>query len=207
MKAACCALPSSSRPRIVSAHHSSAGIDRTKSVELVGTIKQFSWTNPHSWMEVEVPDQKGGRWSWKVEMTSPAYLVRAGWKSTTVKPGDEVKVTVRPLRDGSRRPVRVRDAGRRPHVHRAPGRATVRGAAVRGARVKTVARGLSVNAGHDDPPPVVLVVEGDEDVGATLANYLGARGMTALAVDSLASARQFLKAKPFDAALPAPRPR
>jgi hypothetical protein len=70
-------------------------------VELVGTIKQFSWTNPHSWMEVEVPDQKGGTVVWKVEMTSPAYLVRAGWKSTTVKTGDEVKVTVRPLRDGS----------------------------------------------------------------------------------------------------------
>jgi hypothetical protein len=86
---------------IVSAHHSSAGIDRSKSVELVGTIKQFSWTNPHSWMEVEVPDQKGGTVVWKVEMTSPAYLVRAGWKSTTVKNGDEVKVTVRPLRDGS----------------------------------------------------------------------------------------------------------
>lgn len=85
----------------VLAHHSSAGIDRTKSVELVGTIKQFSWTNPHSWMEVDVPDQKGGVVTWKVEMTSPAYLVRAGWKSTTVKTGDEVKVTVRPLRDGS----------------------------------------------------------------------------------------------------------
>ena len=85
----------------VAAHHSSAGIDRTKSVELVGTIKQFSWTNPHSWMEVDVPDQKGGTITWKVEMTSPAYLVRAGWKSTTVKTGDEVKVTVRPLRDGS----------------------------------------------------------------------------------------------------------
>jgi Family of unknown function (DUF6152) len=85
----------------VAAHHSSAGIDRTKSVELVGTIRQFSWTNPHSWMEVDVPDQKGGTITWKVEMTSPAYLVRAGWKSTTVKTGDEVKVTVRPLRDGS----------------------------------------------------------------------------------------------------------
>ena len=86
---------------IVSAHHSSAGIDRAKSVELVGTIRQFSWTNPHSWMEVDVSDGKGGTLTWKVEMTSPAYLVRAGWKSTTVKTGDEVKVTVRPLRDGS----------------------------------------------------------------------------------------------------------
>ena len=85
----------------VSAHHSSAGIDRTKTVELTGTVRQFGWTNPHSWMEVDVPDQKGGTVTWKVEMTSPAYLVRAGWKSTTVKQGDEVKVTVRPLRDGS----------------------------------------------------------------------------------------------------------
>jgi uncharacterized protein DUF6152 len=86
---------------VASAHHSAAGIDRTKSVVLTGTVKQFGWTNPHSWMEVDVPDQKGGTTTWKVEMTSPAYLVRAGWKSTTLKQGDEVKVTVRPLRDGS----------------------------------------------------------------------------------------------------------
>ena len=69
---------------IVSAHHSSAGIDRTKSVELVGTIKQFSWTNPHSWMEVEVATE-GKVVVWTVEMTAPSYLVRAGWKSSTVQ--------------------------------------------------------------------------------------------------------------------------
>ena len=86
---------------VASAHHSAAGIDRAKTVVLTGTVKQFGWTNPHSWMEVDVPDQKGGTTTWKVEMTSPAYLVRAGWKSTTVRQGDEVKVTVRPLRDGS----------------------------------------------------------------------------------------------------------
>lgn len=86
---------------VATAHHSSAGIDRSKTVELVGTVKQFGWTNPHSWMEVDVPDKKGGTITWKVEMTSPAYLVRAGWKSTTLKQGDEVKVSVRPLRDGS----------------------------------------------------------------------------------------------------------
>src|SRR5215510_16156819 len=86
---------------LTEAHHSAAGIDRTKSVTLVGTVKQFGWTNPHSWMEVDVADQKGGTVTWKVEMTSPAYLVKAGWKSTTLKPGDEVKVSVRPLRDGT----------------------------------------------------------------------------------------------------------
>ena len=86
---------------VAEAHHSAAGIDRTKSVTLVGTVKQFGWTNPHSWMEVDVHDEKGATVTWKVEMTSPAYLVKAGWKSTTLKPGDEVKVSVRPLRDGT----------------------------------------------------------------------------------------------------------
>jgi hypothetical protein len=51
-------------------------------------------------MEVDVPADAGGMVTWKVEMTSPAFLVRAGWKSTTVKPGDKVSVVVRPLRSG-----------------------------------------------------------------------------------------------------------
>ena len=82
------------------AHHSAAGIDRSKTITLAGTVKQFSWSNPHSWMEIDVPDEKGGMVTWAIEMTSPAYLVRAGWKSTTLKPGDKVSVVVRPLRNG-----------------------------------------------------------------------------------------------------------
>jgi hypothetical protein len=82
-----------------SAHHAAAGIDRTKTVELKGTIKAFSWQNPHSWMEVEVASE-GKVVTWTIEMTAPSYLVRAGWKATTIKPGDEVSVTVRPLKNG-----------------------------------------------------------------------------------------------------------
>ena len=81
------------------AHHAAAGIDRTTTKELKGTIKAFSWQNPHSWMEVEVLTE-GKIVVWTVEMTAPSYLVRAGWKASTVKPGDEVKVTVRPLKNG-----------------------------------------------------------------------------------------------------------
>ena len=84
----------------VLAHHSAAGIDRTKSVTLVGTVAKFGWQNPHSWMEVDVPNEAGAVTTWKVEMTSPAFLIRAGWKSSTVKPGDKVKVVVRPLVSG-----------------------------------------------------------------------------------------------------------
>jgi hypothetical protein len=83
------------------AHHSAAGIDRTKTVTLVGTVKEFGWRNPHSYMEIDVPAETGGGTvTWKVEMTSPAFLIRAGWKSTTLKPGDKVTVKVFPLRDG-----------------------------------------------------------------------------------------------------------
>jgi hypothetical protein len=82
------------------AHHSAAGIDRTKSVTVQGTVKQFKWANPHSWLEVEVANSKGGTDIWNFEMNPPAYLVRNGWKSTSVKAGDKVKVVGRPFMNG-----------------------------------------------------------------------------------------------------------
>ena len=84
----------------LSAHHSPAAFDRTKTVKLTGTVTAFKWTNPHSWMELDVLNDRGGVDKWGVEMTSPTYLVRAGWKSTSVKPGDKVTVTVNPVRTG-----------------------------------------------------------------------------------------------------------
>jgi hypothetical protein len=82
------------------AHHSAGAIDRTKSLTLNGTVKEFRWANPHSWIDLDVPNDKGSVETWSVEMTSPTFLVRAGWKSTTLKKGDKVSVTVRPLRSG-----------------------------------------------------------------------------------------------------------
>jgi hypothetical protein len=82
------------------AHHSMAGFDRTKTVSMSGTVKQFKWANPHAWIELEVPDGKGGTSSWNVEMTSPAVLIRAGWKSSVVKPGDKVTVQAHPQISG-----------------------------------------------------------------------------------------------------------
>jgi hypothetical protein len=82
------------------AHHAAAGIDQTKTVTVEGTVKQFKWANPHSWLEIEVPNSKGGSDLWNLEMNPPAFLVRGGWKSTSVKPGDKVKFTARPFRNG-----------------------------------------------------------------------------------------------------------
>jgi hypothetical protein len=84
----------------VSAHHSMTGFDRGNPVTLTGTVKTFSWQNPHCYIEIEVPGKTGQLVTWNVEMTAPGYLVRAGWKKTDVKPGDKVTIVADPLRSG-----------------------------------------------------------------------------------------------------------
>jgi hypothetical protein len=82
------------------AHHAAAGIDTTRTTTVEGIVKQFKWANPHSWLEIEVANAKGGTDLWNLEMQPPSFLVRAGWKSSTVKAGDKVKVTARPFKNG-----------------------------------------------------------------------------------------------------------
>jgi hypothetical protein len=84
------------------AHHSAAMFDHTKTVKLVGTIVQFGWTNPHSWISIEVPNATGGTDRWSVECNSPNNLARMGWKSTSLKPGDKVTILIHPLRNGDK---------------------------------------------------------------------------------------------------------
>jgi hypothetical protein len=81
-------------------HHSMAGFDRAKTITLAGMVKEFKWANPHSWIEMEVPDEKGGATTWNIEMTAPFVLIRAGWKATSLKPGDKVTVVGNPQRSG-----------------------------------------------------------------------------------------------------------
>jgi hypothetical protein len=82
------------------AHHSAAGIDQTKTVNTEGIVKEFKWANPHSWIELEVKNDKGVIEIWNLEMNPPSYLVRAGWKSTTIKPGDKIKFAAHPFKNG-----------------------------------------------------------------------------------------------------------
>lgn len=82
------------------AHHSPAAFEAQKTVTLVGTVKEFRWQNPHTWIEILVPNDKGQEVLWAIELTSPTYLIRAGWKSSTLKAGDKVTVVGRPLKSG-----------------------------------------------------------------------------------------------------------
>jgi hypothetical protein len=82
------------------AHHSMNGFDRAKTITITGTVKQFKWANPHSWIEVEVVNSKGATETWNLEMTAPGILARAGWKSTMLKTGDKATFGVHPMVNG-----------------------------------------------------------------------------------------------------------
>jgi hypothetical protein len=83
------------------AHHSYAMFDRAKTIALSGTVKQFQWTNPHSWIQVVVPGDSGPE-EWSVEMGSPFELTRVGWNASMLKPGDRVVIQVHPTKDGTK---------------------------------------------------------------------------------------------------------
>jgi hypothetical protein len=82
------------------AHHSPVLFDRTVKKTLVGTVVQFVWTNPHASIQLDVANENGSTERWGVEMGSPNSMVKNGWKSTLLKPGDKVTVVVNPLRSG-----------------------------------------------------------------------------------------------------------
>ena len=82
-------------------HHSGSLFDRARTIEIKGTIVEFNWGNPHASFAVDVAGENGLPSAvWYVEMQGAQSLVRQGWKRTTIAVGDEVTVTVNPLRDG-----------------------------------------------------------------------------------------------------------
>ena len=85
------------------AHHSFAMFDAQKTVVLEGTVKQFEWVNPHSWLRIMVNDEKtGNQVLWAIELSSPSRLVTMGMRADSVKAGDAVSVTFHPMKNGSR---------------------------------------------------------------------------------------------------------
>lgn len=82
------------------AHHSPVLFDRSSKKSLQGTVVEFAWTNPHASIQLDVPTANGATERWGVELGSPNAMVKAGWRSTTLKPGDKVTVVVNPLKSG-----------------------------------------------------------------------------------------------------------
>jgi hypothetical protein len=84
------------------AHHSFAMFDYMKQVSLEGTVKEFQWTNPHSWILMMVRNPQGAEGQWAVELGTPAGLSRQGWVPKTLVPGMRITAVIHPLKDGAR---------------------------------------------------------------------------------------------------------
>ena len=85
-----------------SAHHSFAMFDAGKAVALEGTVKEFQWTNPHSWILLMVDNAEGEPQQWAIELGGPAALARQGWMPKTLRAGMKVKAIIHPLQDGAK---------------------------------------------------------------------------------------------------------
>jgi hypothetical protein len=83
------------------AHHAFAMFDTNREVTLDGTVKQFQWTNPHTWVQLMVKAPSGREVEWGIEGASPNNLARFGWTRNSLRAGDHVQAVVHPLKDGS----------------------------------------------------------------------------------------------------------
>lgn len=86
------------------AHHSPAMFDQQQRLTLQGTVRTFLWTNPHSYIQLVVRDEKGAEREWSIETAAPMYLQQAGWKPSTLKQGDIIEVVIAPLRKQGKMP-------------------------------------------------------------------------------------------------------
>jgi hypothetical protein len=101
------------------AHHSPTMFDFQKQATVTGTVREFQWTNPHSYIQLKVKDDKGREQEWSFELGAPLYLYRHGWRPGTLKSGDTVTIKYAPLRPGKKKvhgglAVEVRDASGKP---------------------------------------------------------------------------------------------
>jgi len=95
---------------LVSAHHSTAGYDKTKTVALKGTVAEWVWRNPHVILIWDVKDASGKVVRWYGEMQSPISNTGFGLSRNSFKPGDEITVTVNPGANAQALVLTIKDA-------------------------------------------------------------------------------------------------
>jgi hypothetical protein len=82
------------------AHHSQAMFDMNKTMTVSGTVSEWHFANPHSWLYVAVADAAGVETIWKLEGGSTSHMARSGWTYKSLKKGDKVVVVFNPRNDG-----------------------------------------------------------------------------------------------------------
>ena len=94
--AACILLLSTS----LGAHHGSASFDE-KEITVTGKVTDWLWANPHCFLKIDVTDASGAVRNWNLEMGNPTDMQVRGFRRNTFKPGDQVTVTLQPVKNGT----------------------------------------------------------------------------------------------------------
>ena len=82
------------------AHHETAVFDTDKTLTLKGSVTEWDWSNPHCLLQFDVKNESGQSVHWIAETQNPANMVYAGFGKASFKPGDEVTVTLEPVKNG-----------------------------------------------------------------------------------------------------------
>ena len=82
-------------------HHSNSAYQVDQVITITGIVKEWKWTNPHTWLYLTVDDPKSGKVEWAAEGRAPGVLGRAGWDRFVLKPGEKVTVHMSPAKDGT----------------------------------------------------------------------------------------------------------
>ena len=82
------------------AHHGAAALDTGKEITLKGTVTEWIWSNPHCFLQFEAKDDTGTVRKWAVETQNPTAMTVRGWSRSMFKAGDEVTVTIEPVKNG-----------------------------------------------------------------------------------------------------------
>src|SRR4029079_19196989 len=83
------------------AHHSATMFESQKTITVEGVVKEFQFTNPHSWLLVDVKNKNGSVTTWGFEAEGPSTLQRSGIRPSDFRAGTKLKITGRPMKDGS----------------------------------------------------------------------------------------------------------
>jgi len=84
----------------VLAHHGNAAFDSNNKVTVKGTVTEWFWANPHCFLKFDVKDEHGEVIHWVAETSNPPDMINAGWSKTSLKPGDQVTVTMIAAKNG-----------------------------------------------------------------------------------------------------------
>jgi hypothetical protein len=85
----------------LSAHHGNSAYDEAHWITISGTVTEFVWANPHCQIFLDVKDDKGAVVNWAIESQSPGIMRRNNWARNSVKPGDQITITLAPAKNGA----------------------------------------------------------------------------------------------------------